>query len=156
MKVRHVGSQVHQKLFKSARILSQEKIMKLGTPIESPLGDSKIKRFGGSGLVHACLDSSEEIDCPSSNIHNLGSFASIELIFVLIAAEFDGLSDELSARAWFAHLTLGLVCRLPSVSWLVLLVKLRCVAFQRATSGLHQTPLRAIADTAKSVHLRPS
>ena len=83
LKVRHVGSQVHQKLFKSARILSQEKIMKLGTPIESPLGDSKIKRFGGSGLVHACLDSSEEIDCPSSNIHNLGSFASIELIFCL-------------------------------------------------------------------------
>ena len=33
-KVRRVGSQVHQKLFKSARILSGEKILKLGTPIE--------------------------------------------------------------------------------------------------------------------------
>ena len=33
------------------------------------------------------------------------------------------------------------------------ILKLRCVAFQRATSGLHQTPLSAIADTAKSVLL---
>ena len=33
-KVRRVGSQVHQKLFKSARILSGEKNLKLGTPIE--------------------------------------------------------------------------------------------------------------------------
>ena len=34
LKVRRLGSQVHQKLFKSARILSGEKILKLGTPIE--------------------------------------------------------------------------------------------------------------------------
>ena len=34
LKVRRVGSQVHQKLFKSARILSEEKILELGTPIE--------------------------------------------------------------------------------------------------------------------------
>ena len=32
--------------------------------------------------------------------------------------------------------------------------KLRCVVFQRATSELHRTPLRAIADAAKSVRLR--
>ena len=78
-----VGSQVPgpPKIIQSARILRGEKIMKLRTPIESSLGDSKTKRFGGSGLVHACLDSSEEIDCPSSNTHNLGPFASIELIF---------------------------------------------------------------------------
>ena len=34
LKVRRLGSQVHQKLFKSARILSGEKNLELGTPIE--------------------------------------------------------------------------------------------------------------------------
>ena len=43
----------------------------------------KSKRLASTFTCHACLDSSEEIDCPSSNIHNLGSFASIELIFCL-------------------------------------------------------------------------
>ena len=48
--------------------------------------------------------SSEEIDCPTSNIHNFGSFASIELIFfILTAAEFDELSKKLSRRERFAH-----------------------------------------------------
>ena len=42
---RHVGFQVHQKPSKPARIMSGKKMLKLGTPIESALRDSKIKRF---------------------------------------------------------------------------------------------------------------
>ena len=74
-KVRHVRFQVHQKSSKSARIENVKKLLKLGTPIEI---STKC-----SGLVHACLDSSEEIDFPSSNVHNFSSFASIGLIFCL-------------------------------------------------------------------------
>ena len=47
-KVRHVGFQGHQKSSKSARIGSEKKMLKLGTPIEIStfkLRDSKIKRF---------------------------------------------------------------------------------------------------------------
>ena len=71
------------------------------------LETAKSSDCGSGSLVNAFLDSSEEIDCPSSsssNDHNFRSFASIGLIFfVLIAAEFDGLSEKLSRRERFAH-----------------------------------------------------
>ena len=82
-KVRRVGSQVHQKLFKSARILSEEKILKLGTPIEIATWRRQDQALWGLWSGLCCLDSSEKINCPSSNIHNFRSFASIGLIFCL-------------------------------------------------------------------------
>ena len=74
---RHVWFQVHQKSSKSVRIGNGKKMLK--------------------------LDFSEEIDCPSSNVHNFRSFASIELVFVLIAAEFDRLSKKNNRTEIFAY-----------------------------------------------------
>ena len=82
-KVRRLGSQVHQKLFKSARIPSGEKILKLGTPIEIATWRQQDQALWGLWSGLCCLDSSEKINCPSSNIHNFRSFASIGLIFCL-------------------------------------------------------------------------
>ena len=112
-----------KKLFKSARILSEEKILKLGTSIEIATWRRQDQAICGSGLVHACLDSSEEIDCPSSNGHNFRSFASIELIFCLnrsrIRRTFRKTKPQ---RAVFAPGG-AVLCRLPSVSCLFLLVE---------------------------------
>ena len=80
LKVRRLGSQVHQKLFKSARILSGEKNLKLGTPIEIATWRQQDQALWGLWSGPCCLDSSEEVNCPFSNIHNFRSFASIELI----------------------------------------------------------------------------
>ena len=97
------GFQVHQKPSKSARMGSDKKMLKLGTPIEISTKRQQNQAICGSGLVHACLGSSEEINCPSSNDHNFRSFASVELIFILTAAEFDRLSENLATEI-FAHL----------------------------------------------------
>ena len=121
-KVRHVGFQVHQKSSKSARIGSGKKMLKLGTPIEISTKRQQNQAICGSGLVHACLDSSEEIDCPSSNDHNFRSFASIGLIFCLNRSRIRRTFRKTKPQRAFCAPGGAVLCRLPSVSCLFLLV----------------------------------
>ena len=121
-KVRHVGSQVHQKLFKSTRILSDKQNLKLGTPIEIATWRQQNQVICGSGLVHACLGSSEEIGCLSSNVHNFRSFASTELIFCLNRSRIRQAFRKSKSQREFCAPSGAVLCRLPSVSCLFLLV----------------------------------
>ena len=73
-------------------------------------------------------DSSEEVDCPSSNDHNFRSFASIELIFFCLNRSRNRHTDfpkkTKPQRAFYASAG-AVLCRLPPVSCLFLLVSKR-------------------------------
>ena len=102
--LRYVGFQVHQKSSKSARIGSGKKMLKLlGTPIESVLRDSIIKRFVALVWSMLALAPVKKSTALLQTANNFRSFASIEQIFFLIAAEFDGRFGKLSHREHFTH-----------------------------------------------------